>query len=779
MDYHLSRLGSRNFEHMCRALFEKQLGPTVEHFGDGPDGGREATYRGLVAKLNGLDDKPWDGFVVLQAKFRQRPLGMPEDQDWLVQQIRTELRDWADPAKKRRARGSVPDYLVIASNVVLSAANNGGVDTIAHVLQELGPPAGIRGWLVWHYDKFCSMLDDAPNVRRAYRGLITPGDVLEKLLEDLEGAASDLGETLRLHAAQTLVQERFVRLAESGGSTRLTLEQVGVDLPILRPVEDGWSAGAHAVAELVGIGDNVLRHDHNPGEPSKIVLVGGPGQGKTTLSYLLAQVYRAGILRDNPTRHGRQVASVVGDTMRLMQDQGIPIPRNRRWPIHLNLAELAETTPSNTGGLLSSIAESISACTGAKLDRYSVQSWFHQHPWLLILDGYDEVASSSARGWLQRELSNLWVRADSVNSDLMTVITTRPQGYEDDFVPADAEHMVLAPLDTTEALNYAQRFADKHFGDDVTERDRVMLRVKAASVDSHTKRLMVTPLQITIITLLLEGRERAPHSRYRLFDAYFDTIYRREMNKPGGNGALLELHRRDIEHLHERVGLELQAASESADSSDAVLASERLMSLTRERLENQGHDPEAASQLSAAIVDKATTRLVLLVPRRHGVGFEIRSLQEYMAARSITQRSDAEVVQHIERAAQSAHWRNVWLLAVARALDVKEHLRDDLLATMGRLGAEPIAHRTGLVAELATELLGDSIAQDNPSFRQQLLDMVLAVLEYRHAPSKRHTSCGSWPTRSPSTGPPYSTPLTGHFTVAQTPRQRLGSPSTT
>ncbi len=48
VDYDLARLGSREFEHMAQALVLSLLGARVEVFGDGPDGGREATYNGLV-----------------------------------------------------------------------------------------------------------------------------------------------------------------------------------------------------------------------------------------------------------------------------------------------------------------------------------------------------------------------------------------------------------------------------------------------------------------------------------------------------------------------------------------------------------------------------------------------------------------------------------------------------------------------------------------------------------------------------------------------------------
>ena len=46
MDYDLSRLDARDFEHMIQGLAASAIGPGILMFGDGPDGGREATFEG-------------------------------------------------------------------------------------------------------------------------------------------------------------------------------------------------------------------------------------------------------------------------------------------------------------------------------------------------------------------------------------------------------------------------------------------------------------------------------------------------------------------------------------------------------------------------------------------------------------------------------------------------------------------------------------------------------------------------------------------------------------
>lgn len=48
MDYDFSRLSTRSFEQLIQALSFRVLGSGITIFGDGPDGGREATFEGAI-----------------------------------------------------------------------------------------------------------------------------------------------------------------------------------------------------------------------------------------------------------------------------------------------------------------------------------------------------------------------------------------------------------------------------------------------------------------------------------------------------------------------------------------------------------------------------------------------------------------------------------------------------------------------------------------------------------------------------------------------------------
>jgi hypothetical protein len=76
----LSGLRPQGFERLSQALAVRALGPGVEVFGEGPDGGREASFRGRLPYPSFTE--PWDGYGVLQAKYKARITGTRSDTAW-------------------------------------------------------------------------------------------------------------------------------------------------------------------------------------------------------------------------------------------------------------------------------------------------------------------------------------------------------------------------------------------------------------------------------------------------------------------------------------------------------------------------------------------------------------------------------------------------------------------------------------------------------------------------------------------------------------------------
>ena len=69
-----------SFEQFARALSLSVFGPGVTAFGNGPDGGREAIFRGEVPYPHPPVAR-WAGYGVIQAKCKEKTESTQKDQD--------------------------------------------------------------------------------------------------------------------------------------------------------------------------------------------------------------------------------------------------------------------------------------------------------------------------------------------------------------------------------------------------------------------------------------------------------------------------------------------------------------------------------------------------------------------------------------------------------------------------------------------------------------------------------------------------------------------------
>ncbi|MFE0026779.1 NACHT domain-containing protein [Amycolatopsis sp. NPDC059021] len=738
MDYDLQRLGTREFEHLTQSIAIKVFGSAVKVFGDGPDGGREATFRGAVDYPQPGTAGKWNGYGVIQAKFRSRPTTTSQDSNWFIGQIRAELELWKDKKSQRVKKGELPDYLLFTTNVYLSSIPEaGGIDKADAVIAEYANEIGLKGWDVWSGDQLNRYLGIFANIRRNYMGFITPGDVLAQIVDLLGGNAADLNESLALHAAKDLGASRWVRLNQAGSPTndRLTLSDIGVDLPA---VHNRRQKVPRMIEHIIDHGDQVLRPSSSTGG-KHLVIVAGPGQGKTTLTQLLCQTYRVALLADRPTHTLGPAGTVFASTKERLAALEIQLPKCRRWPITIGLSEFGDAVAEKPDlDLLRFVAQQFNKRAGTDVTPWQLKSWLREWPWLLVLDGLDEVAHPTVRDDVDQRIQEFLTEAASVDADLLVVATTRPQGYNDEFSPEFFDHYVLRHLTSQEAMRYGHELAHVRHHDDPDHESVIVQRVDQAASDENTAYLMRTPLQITIMTLLLEQRAGVPPTRFRLFDSYYDTIYRREIAKPGVDADLLNEHKNDIDALHEKVALLLQANAERSGDAEAALPVTELEELAVRRMQDEGAAAEQAKKLASRIVDAATRRLVLLAPViRDHVGYDVRSLQEFMAARAITTGPDSEVAQRLELLAPANHWRNTWLLAVGRVFADREHLRQDVVGILDSIDLNSELSRLVTPgALLAVDLLEDGVARRTPRFQRQIAKRALAALNY--PPSSIH-----------------------------------------
>ncbi len=762
-DYNLAGLNPREFEHLVQALAAKIVAPGVRIFGDGRDGGREATYEGPMAYPSAAS--PWDGYLVVQAKFLQRPGQAGDQGDWALGQLRTELQ------KYRRSVGGprTPDYFIFATNAVLTpVAEAGSIDRANALLDEYSGRIGLRGHEIWHFDTICRHLDGQAEIRTRYAGLISTGDVLAKVFATLQDGRPEFLTVMVDFLQKQLVADQYVKLGQAGYAAegKTTLAQAFVDLVateerLVEPPGDppeglegspggfvalmleevgqtldpstlwGRAEARRSVSPSPGSDSGTTEPDEGP-MPGRHVLVGGPGQGKTTLGQYLCQLHRAALLDGRPPYTLSPGARrACREVLEQGKRDGLDLHGARRYPVRVVLSRFAdELAKGSATSLLGYIAATVAFVSDRAVGIDDLRSWMAGYPWLLVLDGLDEVPSSGNRTSLMAAIDDFWAEVAASNADVFVVATTRPQGYEREFSPGEFRHRHLAPLSPSRAIRYAEKLVASHHQADADGVNRVLDVLKKECVEPSTGRLMRTPLQVTIMALLVDRLGDPPRQRWPLFQKYFEVIYDRELLKDHAVTPLLRGHRKDIEAIHRRAGLRLQLDGEQAGASEASLARAEFEALVRARLAEAGHDGEGLGVLAIRIADAAMERLVFLVAPIEGrVGFEVRSLQEFMASEALVDGSDDQVGGRLRDIAPLAYWRNTLLFAAGHRAARREYDFGAVLAICDELNeAEPFGRISLSGSRLALDLLEDGVARELPRYQRSLTRKALRLL---------------------------------------------------
>lgn len=469
----------------------------------------------------------------------------------------------------------------------------------------------------------------------------------------------------------------------------------------------------------------------------RTLLIGGPGQGKSTLVQYLCQLHRVEVLRSRYallSAPQQQTCDVISNQA---TSDGLPRPSVPCVPLRIILRDFAAWMfrgKIDAGqALVRFIAERMTRMLQTTVEAGAVHAALMRIPWLLVLDGLDEVPASAGRGDILDAVRAL-LESPLARTPHLVVATTRPQGYGGELGSFQAQR--LLGLSRTRALGYASRLVEARYPGQVTRHQEILERLTMAWNEPTGRRLMRTPLQVSVMVALVAQVGRAPADRWRLFSDYYRVMYQREVERPNlVQAELLRTLRKQIDEIHRLAGLWLQTRSEHAGETDALLSQEELARLIDTVLERNGHDDaEERRSLVRQIFDAAVDRLVFLVPGEAGkYGFEIRSLQELMAAEALLTGGDAEVTRRLRHIAPLDPWRNVFLFAAGKCFADTWHLApvivDDICPWLNDGHEDPAVRSSLTGSEIALDLIEDGAARNQPKLARSLAVLALRLLE--------------------------------------------------
>jgi len=361
---------------------------------------------------------------------------------------------------------------------------------------------------------------------------------------------------------------------------------------------------------------NIILDESRGTSLRKLILEGGPGQGKSTLTQMAVQIYRQQILNKNDIDP---------------EKRWIP-PKKLRLPFRIELRKLAEWLNKNEGNSIEAYLASLvkNDSGGNAITVNDIQTAVEGSPVLLVFDGLDEIGSDNLRDKVLKSITECINRFENeLQVDLRVIVTTRPpalsgrRGTLVDFVT-----LSLVPMEKSCIKEYINRWLSVQSLEG-KEKERIRESFERRQNEPHVEALARNPMQLSVLLQLIRLKGEAfPDRRAELYRDYFQIVIDRDVEKSPD----LSKHRTIIQTLHGFIGYKIHTLTE-VNQADRTLERKRLLEMSKKWLEANGNESEMVQQFFKL----GEERFGLIVASKGEgeetkYGYAVQPIQEYFAA---------------------------------------------------------------------------------------------------------------------------------------------------
>lgn len=728
-DYIYERFTPDRFQDFVSALLVKEF-PHYQVFPVGQkDGGRDGRMT--------ADERS----MIVQVKFKRELKAGENYASYIISSLEKEL-----PKVKRLVDRGAKEYLLVTNVPGSAALDTGAMDKVQEYLASSFPIPAKCFWradldarLAGNYDLkwFYSEVLATPDV---VRELLTAGlgEERERRFTAVTGYLRSQYESdafVKFKQAELQASDLLNLFVDVPGRLDLTkgksmLQGAGALRAMLSDVashhRDMWHqrrdllmrSASDRVTSLPLPAGSLVLHSAFVAQFPRVVVEGAPGQGKSTLVQYLCQVHRMRFL-DRAVELDR-----IPGHHRLS-----PI----RVPFKIDLRDLsqwlegynhrkAREKHDQPPTLETFIASEVSYLSGGqRFDGSDLHLLAKSSPLLIVLDGFDEVATPEQRFDIIREVDRALARLSEDALSIQALVTSRPSVLPDSPRFSHGwQYLALASITKPLALEYAQRWSHARRLE-VAERDEVLSILSQKLETPHLRDLARNPMQLTILLALIHLRGQSlPDQRTSMYSSYIEVFFNREAEKT----AVVRDYRQLLIDLHGFLAWTLHADAESS-GSDGRITTGALKATIATYLREREYPDHVIESLFEGVVQ----RIVALVSRIEGTfEFEVQPLREYFAAHHLYHTSpysppgqpvSGTKPEILTALIDNPYWHNVLrFFAGFYSAGELPGLADELIQRIEATAMpSPLYHR-----QLAVNLLTDWVFHQSPVWTRKLVE---------------------------------------------------------
>ncbi|MEU0646087.1 HEAT repeat domain-containing protein [Streptomyces umbrinus] len=451
----------------------------------------------------------------------------------------------------------------------------------------------------------------------------------------------------------------------------------------------------------------------------RLVLLGDPGAGKSTLARYLALALAGGL-------------ETVPNALQKLVEAGTV-------PVVIELRHLADSERWH-GRTVEDFWEKFNATERMCLPR-TVFEYLLEHthrPVLVVFDGLDEIFDPARRAEVARQV----VAFAQAHTHVRVILTSRVIGFTPGvFTNADFSQAKLEDLPAQQIESFIRRWYSAAHPEEPAEAARLAERLNSAVRGfPSVAELAGNPLLLTILASIGLGAT-IPRDRREVYRRAVDVLTGRwdrdakhlplpRQDHSDVAAAIDELDAGLLQELLERLARRLQAGAGKAQTGTLISRTD-LRAMISDYVTDMNYPPHVARIVAHAMVDRLHERAFLLHPYGAGMyGFVHRTFLEYLAARDLSQRYTArewdpeQLIDMLAERATDPAWHEVILLFV------------------GQISRQAEAEHAAFIARLL------AMHRRRPVDRGELLELAIRVLAEAHRIGRTPSKPGDHPERS-------------------------------